>query len=408
MVKSRQTRKAMKGGFSNSADIWSFGICKMIIDAVGEAPAGTKKNWRECLIYLAGRAGVTPEHLYNKMTPIEFLTKIFRDGVLGKNHYGIFRKPWESFRELWQRTSAARDDALAAGKTWGNDWNLKMVDLPGKPVNEAARAAKEAANEERRKQEWFKERSEFEGEPWYAERVKELEDGASIVASEECEDRMGNSADPGLCLAARKGQAKRAAASEARLKERTRKAIANRNAGERWGNAEGELLALAAKHGNTANNFGRVYNGVPTGIKATKKNPHPRAYEPGTGTWLTGRNVPRYWPQGKAELAWAPAPGKYGNQRTEGWQPAPRMNGDFLNPEARSEIMSRVYPEYAVSGPGKKLPERALYDEIATALKGVRYEKGFENAVTHQPQLDVYDQAFSRAMNWRRKGAVSV
>ena len=76
MVKSRQTRKAMKGGFSNSADIWSFGICKMIIDAVGEAPAGTKKNWRECLIYLAGRAGVTPEHLYNKMTPIEFLTKI--------------------------------------------------------------------------------------------------------------------------------------------------------------------------------------------------------------------------------------------------------------------------------------------------------------------------------------------
>jgi hypothetical protein len=83
------------------------------------------------------------------------------------------------------------------------------------------------------------------------------------------------------------------------------------------------------------------------------------------------------------------------------------MNGDFLNPEARSEIMSRVYPEYAVSGPGKKLPERALYDEIAKALKDVRYEKGFENAVTHQPQLDVYDQAFSRAMNWRRKGAVS-
>ncbi len=386
----------MKGGFYNSADVWSFGICKMIIDAIGGAPAGTKKSWRECLNYLAGRGGVTPENLYNKITPTEFLKKIGKDYVLGRDAYGRFSKPWEQYREFWQRSSAERN----AGRT-------RNVELPGKPMNEAMRAAKEAANVERRKQEWFKERSEFEGEPWYAARVKELEEGASIVASEECEDRMGNSADPGLCRAARKGEAKRAAASEARLKERTRKAIANRNAVNRWGNAEGELVALAAQHANTPNNFRAAYNGVPTGIKATKKNPHPRAYEPGTGTWLTGRNVPRYWPQGRAELAWAPAPGKYGNQRSEAWQPAPRMNGDFLNPEARSEIMARVYPEYPVSGPGKKLPERALYDTIAKALKEVRYEKGFENAVTHQPQLDVYDQAFSRAMNWRRKGAVS-
>lgn len=398
MVKSRQTRKAMKGGFSNSADIWSFGICKMLIDALGTAPAGTKKNWRQCLEYLASRGGFTAEHLYNNVTPTEFLTKISMNWVLGKDAYGTFKTPWESFRELWGQAAIQRDRFSVSHK---------VVALPGKPMNEAKRAAKEAANEERRKQEWFKERSQFEGEPWYAARVKELEEGASIVASEECEDRMGNSADPGLCRAARKGEAKRAAASEARLKERTRKAIANRNASERWGNAEGELLALAAKHANTNANFRAAHNGVPTGIKATKKNPHPRAYEPGTGTWLTGRNVPRYWPQGRAELAWAPAPGKYANQRGEAWQPAPRMNGDFLNPEARSEIMSRVYPEYPVSGPGKKLPERALYDTIAKALKEVRYEKGFENAVTHQPQLDVYDQAFSRAMNWRRKGAVS-
>jgi hypothetical protein len=133
MVLSRQTRKAIKGGFYNSADIWSFGMCKMIIDAVGGAPAGTKKNWRECLNYLADRVSVTPEDLYNKMTPNEFLKKVFRDGVLGRDVYGRFSKPWEQYRELWQRAASERN----AGRT-------RNVELPGKPMNEATRAAKEA------------------------------------------------------------------------------------------------------------------------------------------------------------------------------------------------------------------------------------------------------------------------
>lgn len=255
---------------------------------------------------------------------------------------------------------------------------------------------------------WLQSHSNFSGEPWFERRKRELEDGASIVASEECSDRWNGEADPELCLAARKGEAKRAAASEAKLKERTRRAIVNRNARNRWTNAQGELTALAAKYANTNANFSAVYNGVPTGNKATKKNPKPRAYVEGTGTSIPGRNVKYYWPENKMRVAWYPPEGKFGNVRGEDWQPAPRQNGDFLNREAITEIMSRVYPEFPVSGPNKKLPERALYEKIAKALKDVRYEKGYENALTHQPQLDVYDQAYSRAMNWRRKGNVSM
>ena len=98
------------------------------------------------------------------------------------------------------------------------------------------------------------------------------------------------------------------------------------------------------------------------------------------------------------------------NRRGENWQPEPQQTDDFLNPEARNEIMARVFPEFPVSGPNKvKFPaERALYEQIKEGLKAVRYEKGFENAETHQPQLDVYDQSYSRAMNWRRKGVVSL
>ena len=123
---------------------------------------------------------------------------------------------------------------------------------------------------------WLYERSPFHGEPWFKKRVEELEEGASIVASEECSERGPNEADPELCLAARMGKAKRTARRaainlartrkanalrEAKLKENTRKAIANREANERWANAKGPLIAMAAQHANTANNLRAVYNG---------------------------------------------------------------------------------------------------------------------------------------------------
>jgi hypothetical protein len=270
MVVVRKTRKAMKGGFHNSAIIWSFAICKMLVDVVGYAPAGTKKSWRECLNFLASRVGLTPEHLYNKMTPEEFLIQVSKDSVLGKDRSGKFQKPWLGFQDNWQYAAQKRDEAIATGKTWGNNSHLRLVDLPGKPKNET----QIAAERERQKQAFFKERSPMEGKPWYERRKMELEEGASINASEECESRFDDgTADPGLCLAARKGTAKRIAAREATLKEAARKAAVNANASERWSDAKGELLALAAKEADTNTNFSAVYNGVRTGAKATKKNP---------------------------------------------------------------------------------------------------------------------------------------
>lgn len=133
--RSKNSRSSMKGGFSNSANIWAFGICKVIIDRVDRtrnAPAGTKKSWRKCLEYLASRVSETPEDLYNKMTPIEFLKRVFEDGVLGKTQYGTFKNPWEKYREMWQRAAESRDAALAAGKTWGDDEALQLKPLPGK------------------------------------------------------------------------------------------------------------------------------------------------------------------------------------------------------------------------------------------------------------------------------------
>jgi len=405
----QRLNRSLKGGFSKSTEIWSFGMCKALIDALGQAPAGVKKNWRECLNYLADRASVTPEDLYNKMTPDEFLKKINRDSILGKTQYGLYKQPWEKYRDLWQQTARYRDASLKEGKTWGNDWYLQIVALPGKPMSETQRAAQEEQETERAKQKWFKERSEFEGQPWYEARKQELEDGASIVASEECEDRMGNFADPGLCLAARKGTAKRIAKAEAAVKARARKAALNANASERWSNAQGPLLALAAEHANTSGNFTAAYNGVPTGTKATKQVPFPRAYEPGTGTWLTGRNIAPTWPVSVQERAWEPkyGPDYYAKMRGPNWTQPPQQTGDYLKSDAIKEIMEQTYSEFPISGPNKKLPERALYDQIVKALRAVTYEKGYEDPVTHEPKLDVYDQALSRAMNWRRSGAVS-
>lgn len=406
----QRLNRSLKGGFSKSSDIWSFGICKTLIDAIGPAPAGTKKNWRECLNYLAERASVTPENLYNKMTPDEFLRKIFRDGVLGKTYYGQYKQPWEKFRDLWQQTASNRDAALKEDKTWGKDYRLQIAELPGKPMSEEQKRAKEEQEMEQAKQAFFQERSEFAGQPWYEARKQELEDGASIDASEECESRFGDgTADPGLCLAARKGTEKRIAKSEAAVKARARKAALNANAEERWGNAQGPLLALAATHANTSGNFARAYNGVPTGVHPTKKNPIPRLYEPGTGTWLTGRNIPPSWPVSVQERAWEPkyGPGYHAAKRGERWTQPPQQTGDYLKSDAVKEIMEQTYSEFPVSGPNKKLPERALYEQIVKALREVRYEKGYEDPLTHQPKLDVYDQALSRAMNWRRKGAVS-
>jgi hypothetical protein len=401
----------MKGGFNNSNDIWSFGMCKTLIDAIGGAPAGTKKNWRECLIWMASRASVTPEDLFNKMTPDEFLKKVGMSHVLGANYYGLYKQPYAKFQDSWSTAKRNRDEALAKGEQWGASWKLGLAPLPGKEATVEQKEAAAAAKETAEMHKFFKEPSEFEGDPWYESRVRELEDGASIVASEECYGHGSGSADPGLCLAAHKGTAKRIARRERQMKERARRQALNAVAGDEWANAQGPLLALAAQHANRQGNFNAVYNGVPVEEVPLKKGQVQQAlFKPGTGTWLTGRDIPASWPVSAQEKAWEgkPGPNFYQQKRGATWQPPPQQNGDYLKADAIKEIMEQTYDNFPVSGPNKKLPERALYDQIVDGLRMVTYEKGYEDPLTHQPRLDVYDQALSRAMNWRRKGAVSL
>ena len=256
-------RKTMKGGFVDSKKMWSFMGCKNLIDALGGGPPGVKKNWAECLTWLANKVKMSPENLFNKMTPHEFL---FKAGV--SSHTIIYN----DYERRWGHVKVQRDQALKEGKKWGSDWRLILEPLPGKPMTQeqrkAAETAREEAEEKRRKEEWIKTRSNYAGENWFEERKKQLEEGASIVLSEECEERMGNSADPEMCLAARKGKAirnTRNAKREAALKANAYKKAINANVAERWGpETQGALMSLAAQKATTNSNFRAVYNGAPT------------------------------------------------------------------------------------------------------------------------------------------------
>ena len=221
---SKGSLRAMKGGFYNSDKVWSFKICKLLIKALGlKPPAGTGTNWNECVRSLASLARVSPEELYNKITPDDFLRKIGRGHILGG--YGgtvgrAYDAPWEEFRDLWER---ARD----VGPQW-----LRTIALPGKPMSQARREAAEAWEAQGAKETWLAtaENSYLRNmDPRaYNRRLKELEDGDSICCSEECEDRFNDGADAGWCRAVRKGQAKRnarhAAEREAALKAKAQKA----------------------------------------------------------------------------------------------------------------------------------------------------------------------------------------
>ena len=216
-MKARPT--SMKGGFYNSDKVWSFKICKLLIKALGKKPpAGTGTNWNECIRYLASVASVSPEELYNEITPDDFLRKIGRGHLLGTwmGEREAYDAPWEEFRDLWSRAKGDRT----------------IRPLPGKPMSEARRESAEAWEERGRKEEWLATEEKnylrkMDPEA-YNRRVKELEEGDSICCSEECEDRFNQGADVGWCRAYRKGRAKRnarhAAEREAALKAKAQKA----------------------------------------------------------------------------------------------------------------------------------------------------------------------------------------
>jgi len=131
MSSRRNLTMRRSGGFSGSKDMWSFMLCKSLIDMADLKPsAGVKKSHRACLDFLAKKAGMSTEDLYNKITPIEFLVKIGKGHLLNhyKTHYGKGYKT--KIPDSWHRAQTYRDAALKEGKKWGEDGDLYMSPLP--------------------------------------------------------------------------------------------------------------------------------------------------------------------------------------------------------------------------------------------------------------------------------------
>ena len=135
MSTRRNATMKKRGGFNLSGEIWSFGICKSLIDMADlKAPAGTKKSHRKCLDFLAKSADMSTVDLFNKITPIEFIEKIGKRHLLNryKSHYGK-DKQLAKVPDLWHKVVSYRDAALKEGKEWGKCGDLGMAELPALP-----------------------------------------------------------------------------------------------------------------------------------------------------------------------------------------------------------------------------------------------------------------------------------
>ena len=133
----RAVRRSMKGGWAQSGKMWSFMICKAVIDEIGGAPPGVKKNWTESLTWLAKQVRMTPVDLFNRMTPGELLKR------LGKQYSTLYSQIGDN----WRGVEIERDKALKEGSSWG-DSRLPVMPLPGKPVREARGKAANKARAE--------------------------------------------------------------------------------------------------------------------------------------------------------------------------------------------------------------------------------------------------------------------
>lgn len=137
MNSRRNATMKKRGGFHSSGQIWSFMICKSLIDMADlKAPAGTKRSYRKCLDFLAKKASMSTEDLFNKITPDEYFEKVGKRHLLDtyKTHYGK-GKQWAKVPDLWHRVASYRDAALKEGKEWGKCGDLGMAELPALPTS---------------------------------------------------------------------------------------------------------------------------------------------------------------------------------------------------------------------------------------------------------------------------------
>ena len=130
----RNTTMKKRGGFNESGELWSFMVCKSLIDMAGlKPPAGTKKSHRKCLDFLAKKVHMSTEDLFNKTTPLEFIIKIGKRWDLLDQYMTRYGKIGSRRAEVpseWHRVRDYRDEALKAGKKWGEDFRLKISELP--------------------------------------------------------------------------------------------------------------------------------------------------------------------------------------------------------------------------------------------------------------------------------------
>jgi len=205
MVKSRQQRKNVrktmkKGGFSNSSNLWSHNNCKTVIQLGRMGPVSViKNNWRECIKYLANHIGVSPEELYNKITPDEYLMRI------GAGKWVVDKYLQDKSKQNQSRSS----------KGERNSGSVSMKMLPGTEFTEEEQAQANAETNavmNMARQEQAEVNAQIKRA--ISRRVKGLEEGISPYASEEIE---GNpAAIYELVNAARRGKSARIAR---RLKE---------------------------------------------------------------------------------------------------------------------------------------------------------------------------------------------
>jgi len=96
-------------------------------------PDGKQKNWNRCLKYLASIINVSPEDLYNKITPFEFLCKAgkawmwYRDDMTTES---IRIKLMRGRSEGSKRLEKCRDIDLKHGKVWGESQYLMIFPIP--------------------------------------------------------------------------------------------------------------------------------------------------------------------------------------------------------------------------------------------------------------------------------------
>ena len=130
-----RTRKNMRGGFSESLKVWPHSICKYIIQQARLNPGpNVLKNYRSCLIFLALQLNISPEDVFNKMTPREYVKKIGHPTIFENRARSAATAPDGNLTNLWHLVETHRNKALEEGHVWGGDPRLKISELPGKEV----------------------------------------------------------------------------------------------------------------------------------------------------------------------------------------------------------------------------------------------------------------------------------